>query len=281
MAADASTIAPSGTGLMSPEEHAAFARIVREHAGITLGEGKRQLLSSRLQRRMRTLGLASFSGYRRHLLAHLDEELDEFIHAITTNLTAFFREDHHFQFLDRFFRDCPAGSSLRLWSAGCSTGEEAYSMAMVFRESQAARRRVALRILATDVDAHCVELARAGIYEEAAASGLDRSRLAAHCLRGIGRNQGSIRIRPEVRELVRFQVQNLLDPWPALGAFDVVFCRNVVIYFDDASQRMLFDRFADRLKPGGLMVIGHSENLQRVSSRFARLGRTIYRRVDA
>lgn len=267
-------------GLVSAEEHAAFARIVRDHAGIKLGESKRQLLSSRLQKRLRALGLSSYAAYRRYLLAHMEEELVELISVITTNLTAFFREQHHFEFLAQYFREQPAGSSMALWSAGCATGEEAYSMAMVFRESQGARRRVTARVFATDIDLHCLEVADRGVYDLSAVKGLDGTRLSAHFLRGTGSNEGWIRVRPELRGLVEFQAQNLLDEWSDPGPFDVIFCRNVVIYFDADAQRALFERFAEVLKPGGLMMIGHSENLQRSSARFCKLGHTVYRKAD-
>jgi len=138
--------------LISLEDHARFARIVREHTGIKLGENKRQLLSSRLQKRMRLHGLQTFGAYWDYLNEHLDTELGEFINAITTNLTSFFRENHHFEFLRRYLDEAPSGSTVRIWSAGCSTGEEPYSIAMVYHESSAPSRRVHLKVAATDID---------------------------------------------------------------------------------------------------------------------------------
>lgn len=265
--------------LISPEDHARFAMLVRDHTGIKLGENKRQLLSSRLQKRMRVHGLPSYGAYWDYLNENLQTELGEFINAITTNLTSFFRENHHFEFLRRFFDETASGSTVRIWSAGCSTGEEPYSVGIVFHESSAPARRVTLKVIATDIDTQCVNVAERGVYGADAARAIGQTRMAAHFLRGRGSNEGKVRVRPEVRELIRFQPLNLLGRWPFDEPFDIVFCRNVVIYFDDDVQRVLFDRFADALKPGGHIVIGHSENLQRVCGRFRNQGQTIYTRV--
>lgn len=256
-----------------------FARIVRDHAGIKLGENKRQLLSSRLQKRMRALRMTTYDQYRDYLLDNLDSELGEFINVITTNLTSFFRENHHFTYLRRFFDEAPAGSAVKIWSAGCSTGEEPYSIGITYRESTAPARRVSLRVVATDIDTKCLATAEHGVYPLENCRGMDRARLAAHFLRGTGANDGKVRVRPEVRGLIQFKPLNLLGSWDRDGTYDIIFCRNVVIYFDDEVQRTLFDRFAETLKPGGVIIIGHSENLQRVSARFRSLGQTIYSRV--
>ncbi len=264
---------------ISADEHEAFAEIVRRHAGIKLGENKRQLLASRLQKRMRRLHIVSYSAYHRYLTSHMAEELPEFINAITTNLTAFFREEHHFLYLRRHFDGLPAGARVRIWSAGCSTGEEPYSVSMVFRESAAPARGVSIHVTATDIDTECIARAQSGIYELAAAKGLDEQRLARHFLKGRGGNAGRIRVRPGVCELVSFHPLNLLSDWAVDAPFDIILCRNVVIYFDDVDQKALFHRFAEALKPDGLLFIGHSENLLRVSDRFRSIGQTIYRRV--
>jgi len=272
--------APTGdVRLISLEDHARFARIVREHTGIKLGENKRQLLSSRLQKRMRVHGLTTFAAYWDYLNEHLDTELGDFINAITTNLTSFFRENHHFEFLRRYLDEAPSGSTVRIWSAGCSTGEEPYSIAMVYHESSAPSRRVHLKVAATDIDTQCVAVAERGVYGAESTRAIGETRMAAHFLRGKGSNEGKVRVRPHVRDLIHFQPLNLLDKWPFDDAFDLVFCRNVVIYFDDEVQRALFERFAGVLKPGGHIVIGHSENLQRVCGRFRNLGQTIYAKV--
>lgn len=265
--------------LLSPEDHAVFAQIIRQRAGIKLGDNKRQLLSSRLRKRMRFLGLDSYEQYRAYLLDNMEQEIGEFINVITTNLTSFFRENHHFEFLRRYFDGLPARQPVRVWSAGCATGEEPYSLSMVFHESLAAAQRVRLKLVATDIDTRCLAVAESGIYDLHTTKGLCRQRLSAHFLRGRGSNEGRIRVRPHVREPITFAPLNLLDPWHLDGPFDVIMCRNVVIYFGDDVQRTLFSRLADNLTPGGLLIIGHSENLQRVSDRFRSLGQTIYRKV--
>lgn len=263
---------------LSLEDHAVFARIVLERAGIKLGSNKRQLLSSRLRKRMRALELHSYAEYRSYLHANMEQEIGEFINVITTNLTSFFRENHHFEFLREHLDDLPPVGPLRVWSAGCSTGEEAYSIAMVHQESSAARR-VPLHLTGTDIDTRCVTTAQAGIYPMESVRGLEHARLEQHFLRGRGGNEGRVRVRSELRNLIDFRPMNLLHGWTIDGPLDAIFCRNVVIYFDDDVQAVLFDRFAEILKPDGLIFIGHSENLQRVSGRFRNLGQTIYRRV--
>ncbi|MFW6093667.1 MAG: CheR family methyltransferase [Pseudomonadota bacterium] len=279
MSAAAKPAAGGGTpsDLIPLREHAAFAELVRRHAGIKLGENKRQLLTTRLQKRMRSLGLTSFAAYRQYLEANMADEIGELINAITTNLTAFFRENHHFLYLRRYFDEVPPGARLRVWSAGCSTGEEPYSIAMVYLESSAPDRRVTLEITATDIDSNCLRQADSGIYDRTAARGLSEPRLVRHFLRGVGRNAGRIRVRPEPRALVRFHRHNLMNRWNVDEPFDLVFCRNVVIYFDDDVQKAVFRSFAEALAPEGLIFIGHSENLLRVSEHFQSLGQTIYR----
>lgn len=268
-----------GGGLISLQDHTVFARIIRERAGIKLGENKRQLLSGRLRRRMRILGISTYRGYREYLQRNLESEIGEFINALTTNLTSFFRENHHFEQLARVFDGWRGRGPIRVWSAGCSTGEEPYSIAMVYRESRAATRGVPLSLLATDVDTQCLGRAAAGIYALKDVTGLSQKRMFTHFLRGKGSNAGRIRVRDELRRLVEFRRINLLEDWDLQAPLDIIMCRNVVIYFDDDVQRVLFNRFADALKPDGLLMIGHSENLQRVSGRFRNLGQTVYRRV--
>ncbi len=280
MGADLALAPEEEDGLISLEDHAVFARLIREHAGIKLGEHKRQLVSGRLRRRMRVLGIDAYGDYRRYLQDNLDQELGEFINVLTTNLTSFFRENHHFQHLARLLDGWPGRTPIRIWSAGCSTGEEPYSIAMVYQESAAAGRRVPLTLTATDIDTQCLARAARGVYQQKDVAGIGRERLSRHFLRGTGANAGMVRVRESLRDLIEFRRLNLLGPWDLDGPFDVVFCRNVVIYFDDEVQRALFNRFADTLKTDGLILIGHSENLQRVSGRFRSLGQTIYRKVQ-
>ncbi|WP_018953820.1 CheR family methyltransferase [Thioalkalivibrio sulfidiphilus] len=258
-----------------------IARFIGEHAGIVLSDAKRDLVYGRLQRRLRALGLRRFSDYCELLEQGDGEELEHFVNALTTNLTSFFREPHHFEYLQkdllpRLLRE-RSERRLRIWSAGCSTGEEPYSIAMVVAETVPEDWDV--RILATDLDTNVVATAAAGRYGADRVEGISEARRRRWFLRGKGANQGMVRVRPELQELIRFRPLNLLDPWPMRGAFDIIFCRNVVIYFDKSTQRVLFDRFAGQMRPDGHLFIGHSETLHKVSERFQLLGNTIYRRV--
>lgn len=260
--------------------------IVTRHTGITLGGHKRQLVYGRLARRLRTLGLATFEQYCAHVNRHLDEELSELVNAITTNLTSFFRESHHFEHLatvalpDILARNA-ANRRLRIWSAGCSTGEEPYSIAMTVAETLgAALSSWDARILATDIDSQVLARAAAGVYAEDRVEGLAPARARRWFRRGSGANAGRVKVDAALHALIAFRQLNLMDSaWPMRGPFDILFCRNVVIYFDKPTQCRLFERYADLLAPQGFLYIGHSESLHGVSERFKPIGRTIYRGV--
>ncbi len=263
----------------------AIRSMVHRIAGISLGDSKRDLVFGRLQRRLVALGLDSFSQYRALVGAPAGEaERVEMINALTTNLTSFFRESHHFaclaQVLDGLLRSADGGR-VRIWSAACSSGEEPYSIAMVLHQAlhkagaRLGHRSWDARILATDIDTNMVELATVGCYDP------DRvEAIPPQFERLFGRTtDGMVEMSEALRCLLAFKPLNLLGEWPMRGKFDVIFCRNVVIYFDKATQRMLFDRMADLLQPNGWLFIGHSESLLGVSDRFEGHGRTIYRRI--
>jgi chemotaxis protein methyltransferase CheR len=259
--------------------------LVTGNTGITLGDHKRQLVYGRLTRRLRQLGLATFEQYCRYLDQHRDEELGELVNAITTNLTSFFRERHHFEHLAQQALPCLAGRDgtrrrLRIWSAGCSTGEEPYSIAITLAETLAADLPARdARILATDIDTQVLARAASGVYPEERAEGIEPSRRRRWFRRGCGTNAGQVKVDPSLQELIVFKQLNLMDGnWPMRGPFDAIFCRNVVIYFDKPTQRRLFDRFADLVAPGGYLYVGHSESLHGVCERFRLIGRTIYQK---
>lgn len=265
----------------SDRDFAHLARLVRERTGIALSEHKRELVYGRLARRLRALGLDSFSAYCSLLDGPgAEAELGVMINAITTNLTGFFREKHHFDCLARealpqLLRAGSAGRRrLRIWSAGCSSGEEPYSIAMALRAVVPAGACDA-RILATDIDTDMVERARAGIYSAERAKTIPKE--YRRFFTEIAEDR--VAMAPELTSLITFKPLNLLEPWPMKGPFDAIFCRNVVIYFDKPTQRVLFDRFAELLSPEGWLFVGHSESLFRVSERFKLVGRTIYRRI--
>lgn len=260
-----------------------ISRFVRARTGIVLNERKRNLVYSRLVRRLRSLRLESFAAYCDYLDGpDGDREHGSLINAITTNLTGFFREAHHFEHLAEsvlkpLIATRPAGKRrLRLWSSACSTGEEPYSIAMVLRGLLPEKASWDARILATDIDTDVVAHARAGIYAAEVAARLPAP-LRTRWLEPTP--DGRVQIDGRVRSLITFKQLNLLDDWPMRGPFDAIFCRNVVIYFDRQEKCVLFDRLADMLQPGGWLYIGHSENLLGISDRFQLMGRTIYRRV--
>ncbi len=269
-----------GAQVLGEAEFRYIARLVAERTGIVLHEGKRELVYSRLSRRLRRLGLSSFAAYCRRLKGGDEEEISELINAITTNLTAFFREPHHFEYLARealpaLTAGRPAGT-LRAWSAGCSTGEEPYSLAMVLAE--ALPPGWDWRILATDLDTEVLAQAEAGIYPMERIGPVSEARRRRFLVRGRGPRAGQVRVVEELRRRIVFRRLNLVEPWPVRGPFDLIFCRNVVIYFDKATQRRIFEGFAARQRPGAFLFIGHSETLYGVSRAYERVGNTVYRR---
>ncbi|MGY3454451.1 CheR family methyltransferase [Bradyrhizobium sp. USDA 4353] len=258
-----------------------LSKLVMDTAGIVLSERKRAFIHGRLGRRLRALGLSNFSQYCRLLESNKgDDELRNFINAVTTNHTNFFREAHHFDYLARVIlpalvHDNADRERVRIWSAGCSTGEEPYSIAMTVAAGPRILLDWDLKILATDLDTNVTAHAAEGVYE------LDRTTSIpdAHRKRFTRMRDGNVIMNDELCDLITFANLNLLGPWPMSGPFDVIFCRNVVIYFDKPTQMRLFDRYADILKPDGWLIIGHSENLLGVTDRFELVGRTIYRRI--
>jgi chemotaxis protein methyltransferase CheR len=256
--------------------------IVMNHAGISLADHKRELVYGRLSKRLRLLGLPTFAEYCRYVDGN-EAELVELINAITTNLTAFFRESYHFdhlreEVLPELLQRNAATRRIRIWSAGCSTGEEPYSIAMTVREVIPEDRDWNIRILATDIDSNVLAKAQAGIYPDDRVAQVPTHYLRRYFRRGTGQSSGTVRVNDEIRGLVAFRRLNLMDPWPMRGPFDVIFCRNVLIYFDKPTQAKLIARYADLLSSGSHLFVGHSETLFRISDRFDLIGRTIYRK---
>jgi chemotaxis protein methyltransferase CheR len=257
--------------------------LVCQHTGIALSPAKRNMVYSRLARRLRQLGLQSFEPYCTLLEEGDAGELVHFVNAITTNLTAFFREEHHFdalatELLPALIREKDHSRRLRIWSAGCSTGEEPYSIAIVLKETLPPAGGWDAKILATDLDTDVLQTGQRGIYSAERVHGISPQRLRRWFRKGTGPNAGLVRVVPALQELIVFRQLNLMHPWPMRYLFDIIFCRNVVIYFDKATQRVLFDRFADLLVAEGSLIIGHSESLFNVTDRFALVGKTIYRK---
>ena len=256
--------------------------LVKQLTGIHLGDQKRELVYGRLTRRLRALRLKSFADYRERL-ARDESELSELCNAITTNLTAFFREPHHFQYLREHWLEPLAANPraerrLRIWSAACSSGEEPYSIAMTVLETLPHPASWDVRILATDLDSEVLERARLGVYPLERTAHLSAQRLQRFFIEQRTARAASFRIAPEVASLVTFKRLNLMQPLPMKGPLDVIFCRNVVIYFDKGTQRDLFARIGQLQRPGDLLFLGHSENLFKVCDRYGLIGKTIYRR---
>jgi chemotaxis protein methyltransferase CheR len=256
-------------------------RLIYQRAGISLHPGKQAMVYSRLSRRLRQLGHRSFGSYLQWLEAAGGEagqaEWQEFVNCLTTNLTSFFREEHHFGLLAAELAQ-RRGQRLRLWCNAASTGEEPYSLAMTVLEALGAAAGV--EILCSDIDTKVLAAAERGVYA-ADARGLSAERLRRHFLRGTGANSGSIRVRPELQRLLRFRPFNLMDERWSLGEpFDIVFCRNVMIYFDEPTQRRVLERMYLAMRPHGLLFAGHSENFIAARDLFRLRGKTVYERVS-
>jgi chemotaxis protein methyltransferase CheR len=259
---------------LGEKEFALACRLIAEYAGIKLSAHKRYMVYNRLLRRLRARGEESFAAYLDLVQREPAGEREAFVNALTTNLTAFFREPHHFDLLrTRAQRHRQSERrAMRVWSSACATGEEAWSIAMTLREAECAAS-----VLATDIDTEVLALARSGVYSGDRSAALTPERLRAHMLRGTGDNEGWVSVRPELRAMVSFMQLNLQAPsWPGMEPFDAVFCRNTAIYFDRDAQRALLGRFAQVLRPGGLLVVGHAESFPASHPDFHACGRTAY-----
>lgn len=271
----------------SNEDFECIRDIMADICGINLNAAKRELVYSRLAKRVRQLHLNSFKEYCT-LIRNNPVELGQCVNAMTTNVTSFFREQHHFDFLNQVvFPERVANASesspntVRFWSAGCSSGEEPYSIAMSALEFFGNDPLCSVEIDATDLDSTILERARGGIYRQKDVRGMEPARLHRWFHRGTKSNEGQVRIVPEIRERVTFRALNLKEHWPDRPAYDVIFCRNVMIYFDLDLKRKLIDGFFNMLKPGGYLFVGHSESLFGLSGNFEIVGKTIHKRRQA
>ena len=253
-------------------------KLIYQRAGISLHDGKRAMVYSRLSRRLRETGDRSFADYLNGLErasgAAGEQEWQEFINCLTTNLTSFFREEHHFHALAEALK-AQAGRPIRMWCNAASTGEEPYSIAMTLLEGGCGNAK----LLATDIDTKVLAAAQRGVYA-ADSRGLSTQRLQRHMMRGTGANAGFMRVKPELQKMIEFRTFNLMATQWSLGEpFDMVFCRNVMIYFDHGTQRKVLEHIHAVMKPGGLLFVGHSENFTDSRDLFVLQGKTIYKRV--
>jgi chemotaxis protein methyltransferase CheR len=261
----------------SAEHFRLISERVYEFSGIRLPEGKREMVYARLARRLRALGIGSFDDYVRFLELE-PAEWEHCTNALTTNVTAFYREEHHFTVLAELAKAHQGADPFRVWSAGCSTGEEPYTIAMCLAESLAHPNYA---VLATDLDTQVIATAREGVYPLQSVLRLPEARQKRFFLKGAGRFEGRARLRREIASHVEFARVNLMDAqWPVEAGLDAIFCRNVMIYFDKPTQRRLVERFAGLLKPGGLFFAGHAESLLDQGRHFRLRGQTVYELVS-
>ena len=251
--------------------------LIYQRAGINLHDGKHAMVYSRLSRRLRETGYQSFRDYLGWLEGHDGPELQEFINALTTNLTSFFREQHHFEILASHLKSKPANTAWRVWCNAASTGEEPYSIIMTAVDVLGAKAD--FKLWASDIDSKVLASAARGVYRLDNIKGVDAEQLERYFMRGKGANEGMARVKPELQRFVEFLSVNLIrDDWPFRDPFDVVFCRNVMIYFDAQTQRKVLERIHRVMKPGGLLFVGHSENFNESRDLFVLRGKTVYER---
>jgi chemotaxis protein methyltransferase CheR len=264
-----------------------LSNLVCQNTGINLTEDKRELVYGRVAKRLRLLGLHSFSDYCMLLRQENTEEVKHFINSITTNVTSFFREAHHFEYLaNKIIPDIISKNAgedrprLRIWSAGCSSGEEPYSIAMILRENIRDIERWDARVLATDLDSNVLATAKIGEYPIERTNELTTERKKRWMLMGTGTKDGRVKIRTDIRDMVHFKQLNLTQKWPVSSMFDCIFFRNVAIYFKRDTQIQLLNRFADHLEDNGTLFVGHAESLVGISNRFVKTGHTIHQKIS-
>jgi chemotaxis protein methyltransferase CheR len=258
---------------------------VYQRSGIVLADHKREMVYRRFTRIVRERKLSSFSDYCALLKQQPEQEENYFINAITTNLTSFFREQHHFDYLKaheipKLLKENAHNKRIRVWSSASSTGEEPYSLAMTFLEAMTNDiARWDVKILATDIDSNVLTTCKNGVYDNKKLGDLSDNYKKKYFHKGLGeQNHNLYKVDKKLSQLLTFKQLNLLHEWPMKGPFDVIFCRNVIIYFDKPTQEDLFARYYQMLKPGGLLMLGHSENLGSYQQYFETVGRTMFRK---
>jgi chemotaxis protein methyltransferase CheR len=251
--------------------------LIYQRAGISLHDGKHAMVYSRLSRRLRDTGHQSFREYLSWLENHDGPEWQEFVNALTTNLTSFFREHHHFQIFSDHLRASKTQDNWRIWCSAASTGEEPYSIVMTAMEALGTSGH--FKLTASDIDSKVLATAAKGVYRFENMKNVSEAQLQKFFLRGKGANSGMVRVKPELQRFVEFIIVNLIrDDWPFRDVFDVVFCRNVMIYFDAPTQRKVLERIHRVMAPGGLLFVGHAENFSESRDLFVLKGKTVYER---
>ena len=273
---DGGPLAQGREFLWTDDDFGRIKSLIYKKAGISLHEGKHAMVYSRVSRRLRESGHTSFKSYLDGLERTDGPEWQEFINALTTNLTAFFREQHHFEVLSDLLSS-QAGKSWRIWCSAASTGEEPYSIAMTAAEALGSSG--SFHLVNSDIDTRVLASAARGVYKNDSIKGLSPERMQRFFLRGKAGNSGLMRAKPELQKHMAFLSVNLIQELPFREPFDIVFCRNVMIYFDAATQRQVLERIHRVMKPGGMLFVGHAENFSDARNLFALRGKTVYERV--
>jgi chemotaxis protein methyltransferase CheR len=258
------------------EDFEQVSRLIYEHAGISLKSSKQDMVYSRLARRLRATGLDNFRDYLGLLESNDPVEWEAFVNSLTTNLTSFFREPHHFPLLAEHVTKQNGNHPISLWCSAASTGEEPYSMAMTMADAFGSFTPP-VTILATDVDTSVLAKAEAGVYPMESIEKLSTDMVRRFFLRGAGAQSGFVKVRPELQAMITFRQVNLLaENWPIRGPLDAIFCRNVMIYFDKQTQLRILQRFVPLLQPDGLVFAGHSESFYNATHLLRLRGKTVY-----
>lgn len=251
-------------------------KLIYQHAGISLAPVKQDMVYSRLARRLRATGKQSFADYLDALEKNGGDEWERFVNSLTTNLTSFFREPHHFPIFAEHLRKLGSSRPIRIWCSAASTGEEPYSIAITVAETFGSNTSH-VSIIASDLDTNVLATAQKGVYSIDRVEKLSPERLRKFFLRGTGAQEGFVAVRQELKQLIEFKRINLLEPnWPVKGPLDIIFCRNVMIYFDKPTQYKILSRFAPLMQGDGLMFAGHSESFLHAADLFKSLGKTVY-----
>jgi chemotaxis protein methyltransferase CheR len=264
----------------TPADFQRVSKLIYRHAGISLADSKHEMVYSRLARRLRAKGLHSFTDYLDQLEGGQDDaEWEQFTNALTTNLTSFFREAHHFPILAKLAQSLHRSRPLRVWCCAASTGEEPYSIAITLAEAFGTLTPP-VQILATDLDTEVLSTAQRAVYEDSRIASLPAEQVKTYFQRGTGANAGKVRVRPELVSLIKFRQLNLLhSDWTTMKPFDAIFCRNVMIYFDKPTQYEVLKKLAPLLEPDGLLFAGHSESFFHAADLFKLRSQTVYERV--
>jgi chemotaxis protein methyltransferase CheR len=267
--------------MITDEEFKRFRSLVYQKSGISLNESKKALLTSRLSKRLRELHLESFEAYYKLVTEQMDgDEFTRMLDLVSTNKTDFFREPVHFEFLrHRILPELESQKHIRIWSSACSSGEEPYSIAMTVYDGVAAPAQWDWRILGSDLSTRVLAQAASGVYQSDRVAMLSQDMLRRHFLNGSGAQAGKVKVKPHLAQMTVFRRINLMDDrYPIKSPLDLIFCRNVMIYFDRPTQERVVTKFFQYLKPGGYLFIGHSEGLQWVKHNFESVAPTIYRK---